>query len=246
MKIVDLSIPLENDVPADPPFQKVSIAYRHHADTAGELVAAFPGLRAEQLPDGQGWAVEQVNISTHSGTQVSALAGTLTKPGNKWYLVTADYALGHQLEADTRAIVAAKGGVYAGSVRHAFPATDLSSQLLTAQGSGADIIALANAGGDTVTGIKTARDFGIGQDGQRLVAFFMTVMDVKSVGLKTAKNTVLTEGSTGTSTRARAPSRSASRHRTAPRRPRSMPGSTRPPCTTRRRWQRRAAWGRRP
>ena len=81
-----------------------------------------------------------------------------------------------------------------GSVRHAFPATDLSSQLFTAQGTGADFIALANAGGDTVAGIKTAREFGIGQGAQKLVAFFLTVMDVKAVGLETAKGTVLTEG----------------------------------------------------
>lgn len=72
MTIVDLSIPLENDVPADPPFRKVRIDYRHHAETAMEIAAAFPGLRPDQLPDGQGWAVEQVNISTHNGTHVDA------------------------------------------------------------------------------------------------------------------------------------------------------------------------------
>lgn len=70
--IVDLSVPLENDVPADPPFQKVRIAYRHHRETAREIAAAFPGLRPEQLPDGEGWAVEQVDISTHNGTHVDA------------------------------------------------------------------------------------------------------------------------------------------------------------------------------
>ena len=88
----------------------------------------------------------------------------------------------------------AKGGTYLGSVRHAFPATDLSSPLLAAQGSGADIIALANAGGDTINGLKTARDFGIGGGRQKLVAFFLTVMDVRSVGLEAAQGTVLTEG----------------------------------------------------
>ncbi len=72
MTIVDLSIPLENDVPADPPFQKVRIDYRAHAATAHEIAAAFPGLRPDQLPDGEGWAVEQVNISTHNGTHVDA------------------------------------------------------------------------------------------------------------------------------------------------------------------------------
>jgi branched-chain amino acid transport system substrate-binding protein len=126
--------------------------------------------------------------------QVAGVANQLTRPGIKWQLVTADYALGHQLEADTKALVTAKGGLYLGSVRHAFPATDLSSPLLAAQGSGADIIALANAGGDTINGIKTARDFRIMGGRQKLVAFFLTVMDVRSVGLETAQGTVVTEG----------------------------------------------------
>jgi branched-chain amino acid transport system substrate-binding protein len=126
--------------------------------------------------------------------QVAGVSTTLTTPGTRWYLVTADYALGNQLEADTRTLVARKGGRVVGSVRHPFPAADLSSQILTAQGSGADIVALANAGGDTITGVKAARDFGLLGGGQRLAAFFLTVMDVKSIGLPTAQGTVLTEG----------------------------------------------------
>ena len=70
--ILDLSIPLENDVPADPPFQKVRIDYRTHATTADEIAALFPGLRPEQLPERMGWAVENVSLSTHNGTHVDA------------------------------------------------------------------------------------------------------------------------------------------------------------------------------
>ena len=70
--ILDLSIPLENDVPADPPFQKVRIDYRTHATTADEIAALFPGLRPEQLPERMGWAVENVSMSTHNGTHVDA------------------------------------------------------------------------------------------------------------------------------------------------------------------------------
>jgi kynurenine formamidase len=70
--IVDLSIPLENDVASDPPFMKVQIGYRAHAETAREIAAVFPGLTPERLPDGMGWAMEQVNISTHNGTHVDA------------------------------------------------------------------------------------------------------------------------------------------------------------------------------
>ena len=156
-------------------------------------VGLFPGGTARLTGDAcQPDHVVQWMWDTY--VQVAGIANHLTKPGTKWYLVTADYALGHQLEADAKTLVTAKGGTYVGSVRHAFPAVDLSSQLLTAQGSGADLIALANAGGDTVAGIKTARDFGIGQDKQKLVAFFLTAMDVKSVGLAAAQGTILTEG----------------------------------------------------
>lgn len=156
-------------------------------------VGLFPGGTARLTGDAcQPDHVVQWMWDTY--VQVAGIANHLTKPGTKWYLVTADYALGHQLEADAKTLVTAKGGTYVGSVRHAFPAVDLSSQLLTAQGSGADLIALANAGGDTVAGIKTARDFGIGQDKQKLVAFFLTAMDVKSVGLASAQGTILTEG----------------------------------------------------
>lgn len=156
-------------------------------------VGLFPGGTARLTGDAcQPDHVVQWMWDTY--VQVAGIANHLTKPGTKWYLVTADYALGHQLEADAKTLVTAKGGTYVGSVRHAFPAVDLSSQLLTAQGSGADLIALANAGGDTVAGIKTARDFGIGQGKQKLVAFFLTAMDVKSVGLAAAQGTILTEG----------------------------------------------------
>lgn len=126
--------------------------------------------------------------------QVAGVAGRLTQPGTTWHLLIADYALGHQLEADARTIVAAKGGKVLGATRHPFPSTDLSSFLMTAQSSGADIIALGNAGGDTVNAIKTAREFRITDSKQKLVAFFLTVQDVHSLGLAVAQGTTLTEG----------------------------------------------------
>lgn len=156
-------------------------------------VALFPGGTARLTGDAcQPGHVVQWMWDTY--VQVAGIANRLTQPGTSWYLVTADYALGQQLEADARTVVSAKGGKVLGSVRHPFPAVDLSSPLLTAQGSGADIIALANAGNDTVTGIKTAREFSIMGSKQKLVAFFLTALDVKSVGLKTAQGTLLSEG----------------------------------------------------
>ena len=98
--------------------------------------------------------------------QVAGVANQLTQPGTKWFLITADYAFGHQFEADAKTLVTARGGTVIGSARHPFPATDMSSQFLTAQSSGADVIALANAGGDTLNSLKAARDFGIMQGPQ--------------------------------------------------------------------------------
>jgi kynurenine formamidase len=72
MQMLDLSVPLANDVPADPPFQQVEIDYVDHDEGAAALAAAFPGLEREQLPEGKGWAVEQVRISTHNGTHMDA------------------------------------------------------------------------------------------------------------------------------------------------------------------------------
>lgn len=137
--------------------------------------------------------------------QVGGVAARLTRPGTKWFLVTADYAFGHQFEADAKALVGAAGGQVVGSARHPFPSTDLSAFLLQAQASGADVVALANAGSDTVNAIKTAAEFGIGRQqgsggeaqgrpAQRLVALYLSVLDVKGLGLEAAGGTVLSEG----------------------------------------------------
>ena len=71
-RFVDLSIYLENDVISDPPPFGPKIQYHKHADTAGQIAGFFPGLKKEDLPDGQGWAVENVNLSTHNGTHLDA------------------------------------------------------------------------------------------------------------------------------------------------------------------------------
>ncbi len=72
MRIVDLSNPLENTDFADPPGLGPKIAYFGHNDTAGQMLAFFPGVTREQLPGGEGWAVEQVTLSTHNGTHIDA------------------------------------------------------------------------------------------------------------------------------------------------------------------------------
>jgi len=69
---VDLSIWLENDVVSDPPAFAPKIEYFTHANTVGQIASFFPGLQPGDLPDGEGWAVERVTLSTHNGTHLDA------------------------------------------------------------------------------------------------------------------------------------------------------------------------------
>jgi kynurenine formamidase len=71
-RIVDLSSPLENETVFDPPFMRPRIEYRSNAENAPMLLESFPGLRREDLPDGEGWAFELVQITTHNGTHMDA------------------------------------------------------------------------------------------------------------------------------------------------------------------------------
>ena len=115
--------------------------------------------------------------------------------GDSWFFITADYAFGQSLEKDASAVVRSEGGKVLGDVRHPINVSDFSSFLLTAQASGAKIIALANAGGDTINAIKTAREFGIGKDGkQSLAGLLVYINDVHSLGLAQTQGMYLTEG----------------------------------------------------
>jgi branched-chain amino acid transport system substrate-binding protein len=113
--------------------------------------------------------------------------------GESWFFVTADYAFGHALERDTANFVKEAGGQVLGAVRHPFPGQDFSSFLLQAQASGAEVIGLANAGGDTINSIKQAAEFGITQAGQKLAGLLVFISDVHALGLPTAQGLVLTE-----------------------------------------------------
>ena len=71
-KIIDLSVFLENDVISDPPGYRPKIDYIDHETSVPELLDFFPGLKAEDLPDGEAWAIERVELITHNGTHLDA------------------------------------------------------------------------------------------------------------------------------------------------------------------------------
>ena len=125
---------------------------------------------------------------------LAKVAGTaLVKAGNKsWFFLTADYAFGHSLEADAAAVVKANGGTVVGAVRHPLNASDFSSFLLQALGSKAQILALANAGGDTINAMKAAKEFGITKS-MRVAGLLVFINDVHSLGLATTEGLQLAD-----------------------------------------------------
>jgi branched-chain amino acid transport system substrate-binding protein len=127
----------------------------------------------------------------------NTVARALVNQGKKdWYFLTVDYSGGYDLEKNAAGAVKRGGGKVVGSVRHPLNASDFSSFLLQAQGSKASVIGLANAGGDTVNAIRTARQFGIGtgKSGQSLAATLLYINDVHGLGLDLAQGMMLSEG----------------------------------------------------
>ncbi|CAN5237124.1 ABC transporter substrate-binding protein [soil metagenome] len=115
---------------------------------------------------------------------LAKVAGTaLVKSGAKsWFFLTADYAFGHSLEADASTVVKANGGTIVGAVRHPLNASDFSSFLLQAQSSKAQVLALANAGGDFTNAMKAAKEFGINKT-MKIAGLLVFINDVHSLGL---------------------------------------------------------------
>ncbi|WP_448205081.1 ABC transporter substrate-binding protein [Azospirillum sp. sgz302134] len=140
-------------------------------------------------PTGIHWAYDTHALAVGTGRAM------VQEGGKSWFFLTADYAFGHQLEADTSAEVKKAGGTVKGSVRTPLNTADFSSFLLQAQGSGAQVIGLANAGGDTITSIKQASEFGLTQGGkQKLAGLLIFLSDVHALGLQVAQDLVLTTG----------------------------------------------------
>lgn len=118
--------------------------------------------------------------------------GAMVKAGgDSWFFITADYAFGHALEADSKKTVEALGGKVLGAVRHPINTMDFSSYLLQAKASGAKVIAVASAVGDLQNVLKQGSEFQIFTDKQKASAMAMLLVDVHSVGLKAAQGTTL-------------------------------------------------------
>ncbi|MGQ4878097.1 ABC transporter substrate-binding protein [Billgrantia sp. LNSP4103-1] len=130
---------------------------------------------------------------THAMSNGTARA-IVDEGGDTWYIIAADYAFGHSLEADVEKVVEARGGQVLGKVRHPLNTADFSSYMLQAQGSGAKIVGLANAGADTVNAISTAGQFGLAESGQALAGLMVFLNDIHALGLETTQGMQLTTG----------------------------------------------------
>ena len=114
--------------------------------------------------------------------------------GDTWFFITADYAFGIAMQAEVSKVVEAAGGKVLGAVKHPVGTMDFSSFLLQAQSSGAKVIALANASGDTVTNIKQAREFQIGEGKQKLAVLIFYLTSVKALGAESTQGVQYLEG----------------------------------------------------
>ncbi|MCG2585226.1 ABC transporter substrate-binding protein [Massilia sp. TS11] len=120
--------------------------------------------------------------------------GAIVQRGGKsWYFLTADYAFGTSLEKEAANVVKAAGGQVMGSSRHPLSASDFSSFLLQAQGSKAQVLGLANAGGDLINSIKAANEFGITKQ-MKMAGLLVSITDIHSLGLNATKGMYLTDG----------------------------------------------------
>jgi branched-chain amino acid transport system substrate-binding protein len=136
--------------------------------------------------------------SVHYAYDTTALAnGTATAiiaaGGKTWFFLTADYAFGTQLQNAAAKVVEASGGKVLGAVRVPLSASDFSSFLLQAQGSGAQVLGLANAGEDFTNSLKAANEFGITKS-MKPAALLAFLTNIHSLGLETAQGLYLTTG----------------------------------------------------
>ncbi len=183
------------DMITDLTFSNVALAVQKIADDKGKL-ALVTGAGSATITN------ENCNKSTvHWMYDTYALAtGTakaLSAQGLKsWYFITADYAFGQALEKDARTIVEATGGKVLGSVKHPVGSSDMSSYLLQAQNSKAQVIGLANSGADTLNTVKQAREFGLGVGANKQVftPLLALITEVHGMGLDNAQGMYITTG----------------------------------------------------
>jgi branched-chain amino acid transport system substrate-binding protein len=178
------------DLPVTPVAFSVQALAKEKNRTVLITAGATTDITAKYCAPGSShWADDTYAMAT-SIAKAETAAGAKT-----WFFLTVDTAFGAALQKTTMAVVDKAGGKLLGSVKYPINAPDFSSQLLQAQSSGADRIALASVGADLDNQIKQGAEFGIGRDGkQTMVGFLIYIQSIHAVGLATAQNLNLTSG----------------------------------------------------
>ena len=144
------------------------------------------GAGANQLTD-EACAPTSVQWTQDAySTATAVVSGIMQSSKEPWFFITGDYAFGHSIEATARARIAELGGTVAGSVKAQLGTTDYSSFLLQAEASGAKILAI-NVAGDNATAIKQAEEFGLADQGMKIVPMSFQNVDIHAVGLKSTR-----------------------------------------------------------
>ena len=160
----------------------ISLAIQDIARERGKIVVHSGSATAEVFgkacsPTGAMWLYDTYSLAQGIAKSI------VQQGGDSWFFITADYAFGNAMQAEVTKVVQAAGGKVLGSVKHPVGTMDFSSFILQAQASGAKVVALANASGDTVTSIKQAREFQLGDDGkQKLAVLIFYLTSVHSLG----------------------------------------------------------------
>jgi branched-chain amino acid transport system substrate-binding protein len=159
----------------------ISLAVQDIARERGKVVVHTGSATADLFgkacsPTGAMWLYDTYSLAQGIARSI------VQQGGDTWFFITADYAFGHAMQAEVTKVVNSLGGKVLGSVRHPVGTMDFSSFLLQGQSSDAKIIALANASGDTVTSIKQAREFQIGEGKQKLAVLIFYLTSVQALG----------------------------------------------------------------
>ena len=179
------------DAIADITNSSVALAATRIARDKGKAVllssAGSPDFTGKECaPYSTQWTFDTYQFGKSIGEAVPLL-------GKTWFIITADYLFGKTLEANTRRFVTEAGGTVVGSVTHPFGASDMSSFILQAQASKAQVIALANAGGDMTNAIKAAKEFGLVDAGVKIVPLSLDLALIDGVGgLEVAQGMIMT------------------------------------------------------
>ncbi|MBK3734252.1 ABC transporter substrate-binding protein [Azospirillum brasilense] len=181
------------DIIVDIPTSSIALAVQRLAQERNKIII-ISGSASSQItnesctPYGYHWNYDTYQVSKVVTEEV-ARRGART-----WFFITVDYSFGHALERDATEMIQRQGGRVVGVVRHPLGTTDYSSFLLAAVGSGADVIAFANAGVDFRLSIKQAAEFGIEKKFSWVVSLGATMLDFWSLGDTAPENVITTEG----------------------------------------------------